>query len=115
MAKKKPTAEAVKDPIPEVAQEAETTLVAEVGAVPDAPAEEVSVPQEVGRLYKVTAMQGLNLRRDPGMEHPVLRVLPFDAVVEARGKSVQVNEASWLPVQDGWVAEAYLAPVEAEV
>lgn len=71
--------------------------------------------ENVGFMYQVSAPQGLNLRVDPGFEHRVLKVIPFGSVLEARGNPVTVNGADWVPVQDGWVAAAYLTPIETEV
>ena len=71
--------------------------------------------KRVGFMYRVSAPQGLNLRVDPGFEHRVLKVIPFGSVLEARGNPVTVNGSDWVPVQDGWVAAAYLTPIETEV
>lgn len=99
--------------VPDSAEAAEIVASAETvseTAEPDCATE----PKPVGALYKVTDPRGLNLRYDAGREHPVLRVLPAGSVVEARGEAVLVDGVSWLPVQDGWVDAAYLAPVTAE-
>ena len=71
--------------------------------------------KRVGFVYRVSASQGLNLRADPGFEHRVLKVIPFGSVLEARGNPVTVNGSDWIPVQDGWVAAAYLTQIETEV
>ena len=71
--------------------------------------------KRVGFMYRVSAPQGLNLRVDPGFEHRVLKVIPFGSVLEARGNSMTVNGSDWVPVPDGWVAAAYLTPIETEV
>ena len=68
----------------------------------------------VGRLYRVTAHQGLNLRSGPGLEHSAQSVLPCGCVVEARGDGVTVGDGVWMPVQGGWVAAEYLEPFPAE-
>lgn len=109
MAKKKNTpAEVVEEAVSEVAQ------VAEVSEPDLEPQEEApSVLQRVGPLYKVTWPQGLNLRKDPGLEHPVLKVLPFGSVVEGRGEAVVVNGSNWLPVQDGWCDAQFLEQIDS--
>lgn len=116
MAKKnnKP-AEVTEETVAEVAQAADVVEVVpepqgETNSVHEE--ETVSEPQNVGPLYKVTWPQGLNLRKDPGLEHPVLKVLPFGSVVEARGEIVAVNGSNWLPVQDGWCDAQFLEQID---
>lgn len=101
------------EPVPASIETAEVVASAETvseTAEPDCATE----PKPVGALYKVNDPRGLNLRYDAGREHPILRVLSAGSVVEARGEAVLVDGVSWLPVQDGWVDAAYLAPVTAE-
>lgn len=74
--------------------------------------ESAATQQRIGPLYKVTWPQGLNLRKDPGLEHPVLKVLSFGSVVEARGEAVTVNDSNWLPVQDGWCDAQFLEQID---
>lgn len=49
-------------------------------------------------VFAVTHSRGQNLRSGPGMEHPVLRVLPQGATVRA---AETVN--GWARVEDGWM------------
>lgn len=107
MSNKAKASEMAENPVVDVAPTAEKTT--ETAADPQSEA----TKETVGRLYKVAAPHGLNLRRDAGREHPVLRVLSSGSVVEARGEAVTVNGANWLPVQDGWVDAAYLMPADA--
>ena len=100
----------------EKSKSVETEVVVETNEPkPEAAEATPYIGKAVGPMYRVIAPQGLNLRADPGLDHRVLKVLPFGSVVEARGGSVIVNDSTWLPVQYGWVVAAFLEPIEAEV
>ena len=107
MSNKAKVSKTAENPVVDAAQAAKKTT--DTAADPQSEA----TKETVGPLYKVAAPHGLNLRRDAGREHPVLRVLRSGSVVEARGEAVTVNGANWLPVQDGWVDAAYLMPADA--
>ena len=48
--------------------------------------------------YTVIHAWGQNLRSGPGMEHPVLRVIPQGTTVNAAKA-----ERNWVRVEDGWM------------
>jgi N-acetylmuramoyl-L-alanine amidase len=63
-----------------------------------------------GRRWEVTARSGLNMRAGPGVEHEVVRVLPFGTPL-----TVVDEDKTWYPVDlqndgavDGFVHSAYL-------
>lgn len=71
--------------------------------------------QNVPVKYKVNFRYGLNLRKAPGKQNPVLKVLPNGAEVEGDGRMEDVDGVQWLAVEDGWVDNSYLTLASAEV
>ena len=61
--------------------------------------------------YAVSAERGLNLRAGPGLDAPIIAVLPFGAGVYAEGEPM----GGWLYVHtgrlEGWMVAAYLDPL----
>lgn len=61
--------------------------------------------------YAVTAEGGLNLRAQPGLDAPIMAVLPFGAGVYAEGEPM----GGWLYVRtgrlEGWMMAAHLDPL----
>ena len=64
--------------------------------------------------YKVSFRYGLNLRKTPGKQSPILKVLPNGAEVLSDGPVAEADGTQWLPVEDGWVDAAYLTLAGAE-
>lgn len=55
----------------------------------------------------VNYLWGLNLRSGPGVEFPVIRVLPDGTEVTARAPF----DGEWIAVEDGWAMAIYLREV----
>lgn len=109
--KKKPKME------PDVVIGSEITIDPNAEA-PDAPP---SLPEISGTLYpltvRVTAECGLNLRCGPGMQHPIVALLPQDTILCAFLAAPEVE--GWMAVaaaddRIGWVDRQYIEPVKPE-
>ena len=76
--------------------------------------EEKNESQDAHVKYKVNFQYGLNLRKQPGKQSPILKVLPNGAEVVSDGCMEEAGGIQWLSVEGGWVDPTYLIPVDVE-
>lgn len=119
--KKKETEKSVTLPPEEAGQpdltEKQAERTTEVQTEQGAEAERDEAPLPTGRLCRVAFCSRLNLRKNPGMQAPVLQVLPAGTEILIDPLEwVAEGTGVWFPVTvdgvDGFVNGQYLSPVE---
>lgn len=74
-----------------------------------APVLAVPTPQVIANVFAVNQTEGLNVRRDPGTNAPVLGILAKGSVVELAGDQEGADGNLWYGIKDGgWVAAEHL-------
>lgn len=119
--KKKEAEETVTSPTEEAGQpdltEKQAERATEVQEEQGAEAERDEAPLSTGQLCRVAFCSRLNLRKNPGMQAPVLQVLPAGSEILIDPLEwVAEGTGVWFPVTvdgvNGFVNGQYLSPVE---
>ena len=124
-AKEKKVSEAVENTVRPISEEAtqadlsaeEAECTAEIHEVEAAETELDEAPLCVGQMVRVAFCRSLNLREAPGMNSPILQVLPAETEVLIDPLEwIADGTGVWFPVTvaglNGFINGQYLAPVE---